>query len=129
MTDPRSRLCPSCFQELAAQASRCHHCTQRLPDAPGLHRDLPGRLAGGVCAALAWHFNWDVTLMRVLFVASLAFTGGFALWVYVAMWLMTPFEAGGRPPLGRAVDWLGRLFSPPQGQPRSMTHVDGDRVA
>ncbi len=117
MTDLRSRQCVSCLQELAAQASRCPHCTQRQPDAPGLHRDLPGRLAGGVCAALAHHFNWDATLMRVLFVASLAFTGGLAFWVYAALWLMTPFAPRGRPPLTRGVDALGRLFSPPQGQP------------
>lgn len=116
MTDA-TKTCPACQTSIDARASRCPACAQRQPDAPGIFRDVPGRLAGGVCAALALHFNWDVTLMRVLFVASVAITGPLVFWVYPIIWAMTPFEQGGKTPLVKFVDAIGRLFSPPQSAP------------
>jgi phage shock protein PspC (stress-responsive transcriptional regulator) len=110
--DPTKR-CPACFESIDARAAKCPRCAHRQPDAPGLYRDVPGRLVGGVCAALALHFNWDVTVMRVVLVASVAVTGGLLAWVYLVLWLMTPFEAGGRAPAHRLVEWVQRLFSPP----------------
>jgi phage shock protein PspC (stress-responsive transcriptional regulator) len=112
MTDTDTKTCPSCFKDIDARALRCEFCTQRQGDVVGLYRDVPGRALGGVCAAIAQHFNWDVTLMRIAFVASFAFTGGLVLWVYAAAWLMTPFAAHGKAPLARLTDWLGNLFSP-----------------
>lgn len=113
MNEPTTKSCPSCFKDLDARAARCPFCTQRQPDGPGLYRDVPGRLLGGVTAALAQHFNWDVTLMRVAFAASLAVTGGLALWVYALVWFLTPFEARGRSPATKAMDWLAQLFAKP----------------
>ncbi|MEW5738818.1 MAG: PspC domain-containing protein [Myxococcota bacterium] len=112
MSDP-TKSCPSCFKEIDVRAARCPFCAQRQPDAPSLYRNVPGRLAGGVCAAMALHFNWDVTLMRVLFVASLAVTGGLVLWVYGLLWFLTPFEARGRSPASRVVDAVSQLFARP----------------
>jgi phage shock protein PspC (stress-responsive transcriptional regulator) len=109
----QTKSCPACFESIDARAARCPKCAQRQPDAPGLFRDVPGRLVGGVCAALALHFNWDVTVMRVVMVASLVMTGGAGLWVYGLLWLMTPYERGGKSPAQRFADWVGRLFSPP----------------
>jgi phage shock protein PspC (stress-responsive transcriptional regulator) len=71
-------------------------------------------LVGGVCAALATHFNWDVSVMRAAMLAIVFLGGGVGLWIYGVLWLMTPFEATGRSPGLKAVDWLGRLFSPPR---------------
>ncbi len=118
MTDTELKTCPSCFKNIDARALRCEHCSQRQGDVVGLSRDLPGRALGGVCAALAHHFNWDVTLMRIAFVASLAFTGGLVLWVYAAAWLMTPFEQHGKAPLAKVFDGLAGLFSPKNGVQR-----------
>jgi phage shock protein C len=116
-----TRACALCFQDVDSRASFCGHCGQRQPDAPGLHRDLPGRALAGVCAAFAHHFGWDVTLMRIAFVASVAVTGGLVFWVYLAAWLMTPFAARDRAPLLRFVDGVGRLISPPQrAQPQPL---------
>jgi len=114
MTDLATKSCPACFSTIDARALRCPSCAQHQPDAGGLHRDVPGRVLGGVCAALALHFNWDVTLMRIAFVASLAVLGPVTVWIYVAAWLMTPFEVAGKAPLGRLFDGLGTLFSPKQ---------------
>lgn len=108
-----TKSCPGCFNDIDARALRCPGCAQRQPDVV-LHRDVPGRAVGGVCAALAQHFNWDVTLMRILFVTSVAFTGGLVFWVYAAAWLMTPYAATDKAPLARFVDGLGNVFSPPR---------------
>jgi phage shock protein PspC (stress-responsive transcriptional regulator) len=113
----QTKSCSSCFETIDARAVRCPRCTQRQPDAPGLFRGVPGRLVGGVCAALAQHFGWDLTVMRVVLVASLAITGGMGLWVYAGLWLMTPFTVNGQAPATRFVDWLGRVFAPPAASP------------
>lgn len=118
MTDTTSKTCPSCFKDLDSRALRCPFCTQRQPDVVGLYRDVPGKVLGGVCAAVAHHFNFDVTLARIAFVVSLAVLGPIAVWAYLAAWLMTPFEQTGKAPLARLLDGLGRLFSPPQSVQR-----------
>lgn len=115
MTDTTSKNCAACFKDIDSRALRCPFCTQRQADVVGLYRDVPGRLAGGVCAAIALHFNWDVTLMRVAFVASLSFLGPIPVWIYGAVWLMTPYAQTGKAPLTRLVESLGNLFSPKPG--------------
>lgn len=109
-----TKSCPSCRESIDTGAIRCPHCAQRQPDAPGFYRDVPGRLAGGVCAALALHFNWDVTVMRVVVVALAAVSGGVVFWAYLAFWVMTPFTREGRAPAQRLVEWAGELFAPPR---------------
>ncbi len=111
MSETNTRTCPACFKDIDLRATRCPHCTSRQPDAPPLHRDVPGRIAGGVCAALAEHLGWDATLLRVLFVVSLAVTGGTAIWIYALLWVLTPFEAHGRTPAARFGDWVSALFT------------------
>lgn len=107
-----TKTCPACFKDIDARALRCEFCAQRQADVVGLHRNVPGRALGGVCAALAQHFNWDVTLMRIAFVASLAVTGGLVFWVYAAAWLMLPYDVTDKAPLAKVLEWLGNLFSP-----------------
>jgi phage shock protein PspC (stress-responsive transcriptional regulator) len=116
-----TKSCPACFESIDARALRCPKCAQRQPEAPGLYRDVPGRLVGGVCAALAMHFNWDLTVMRVVMIVTAAMSGGIGLWAYLALWVMTPFERDGRAPAQRLIEWMGRLFAPPSSA------VDRDR--
>jgi phage shock protein C len=118
MTDSTTKTCTACLKDIDSRALRCSFCTQRQGDVVGLYRDVPGRAAGGVTAAIAQHFNWDVTLMRVAFIVSLAVTGPIAVWVYLAVWAMTPFEQAGKAPLARLVEGLGKLFSPQRGVER-----------
>lgn len=106
-----SARCAACLETIDVRATRCAHCGQRQGNAT-LYRDVPGRALGGVAAALAQHFNWDVTVMRVLLVLSVAFSGGLVFWAYGVLWLMTPFTPNGRAPASKAVDWLGDLFTP-----------------
>jgi phage shock protein C len=56
-----------------------------------LRRPRNGRVIGGVCAALARRFGWDVTLVRVLTVASLLLPGP-QLIIYVIAWIVIPGE-------------------------------------
>jgi phage shock protein PspC (stress-responsive transcriptional regulator) len=56
-----------------------------------LRRRRNGRVIGGVCAALARRFGWDVTLVRVLTVASLLLPGP-QLIIYVIAWIVIPGE-------------------------------------
>ena len=106
-----SKTCPACGEEISRRAIRCSHCTSRQPDAPLMHRNVPGRVLGGVCAALSLQFGIDAVMVRVLFVLSLAISGGLTFWGYALLWVLTPFEVDGVAPAPRAVDWLKGLFS------------------
>ena len=117
MTDTTAKSCPSCFKNIDARALHCPFCTQRQSDVVSLYRDVPGRVLGGVTAAIALHFNWDITLMRIAFLLSLAVTGPLAIWVYVGVWLMAPFEQQGKAPLAKALEALGNVFKQPAAPP------------
>lgn len=56
-----------------------------------LRRPRTGRMIGGVCAALAARFGWDVTLVRVAAVLSLLLPGP-QLIIYVIAWIVIPGE-------------------------------------
>ncbi len=57
---------------------------------PGrIMRDPDDRKLGGVCSGLAYYFNIDVTLVRILFLVALIMgTAGF--WIYVILWIIVP---------------------------------------
>jgi len=69
-----------------------------------LRRPVRGRMIAGVAAALARHFNVDVTIVRVTFAVltivgftGLPFLGGVPLYLggiplYLACWLLIPEE-------------------------------------
>lgn len=58
-----------------------------------LRRSRQQRMVAGVCGGLAEWLGWDVTLVRVLYVAvsllSAAFPG---LLVYLILWVLMPQE-------------------------------------
>ena len=62
-----------------------------MDDMSELRRPRSGRVIGGVCAALAARFGWDVTVVRVLAVASLLLPGP-QLIFYVIAWIVIPSE-------------------------------------
>ena len=55
-----------------------------------LVRRRAARMVAGVCSGLADHLGVDVTLMRILAVAAVVFTGGAALVAYLAAWILMP---------------------------------------
>jgi signal transduction histidine kinase len=77
------------------------HVTERRTP---LRRDPDAGMLGGVCAGIAEQLGFDVTLVRIAFVA-LTFAGGIGLVVYALLWAFVPTR-GGRlavrvPDLGR----------------------------
>ena len=54
-----------------------------------LYRDVENKGVAGVCSGLAYYFDVDVTLIRIIMlVALLAGTSGF--WIYVVLWIAVP---------------------------------------
>ncbi len=54
-----------------------------------LYRDEHHKVISGVCAGLADYFNMDVSIVRVLFLASLALKGS-GLLLYIILWIVLP---------------------------------------
>ena len=54
-----------------------------------LYRDFENKGVAGVCSGLAWYFDIDVTIIRIIMlVALLAGTSGF--WIYLVLWIAIP---------------------------------------
>ena len=47
------------------------------------------RVLGGVCAAFALHFGWDIQLVRIITVV-LALLSGIGILAYLACWIVIP---------------------------------------
>ncbi|MGH3723867.1 MAG: PspC domain-containing protein [Mycobacterium sp.] len=56
-----------------------------------LRRPRSGAMIGGVCAAIAQRFGWDVTIVRALSVASILLPGPQVL-AYLVLWALIPRE-------------------------------------
>jgi len=54
-------------------------------------RPLTNRMIGGVCAAFALHYGWDLAVTRVITAALIILTGVGAL-AYIAAWVIIPEE-------------------------------------
>jgi phage shock protein C len=84
--DPSSRFCPACGAATA---------TVEAPIPPQVAgqmvRPRNGRMIGGVCAAFALHYGWDLTVTRVVTALLIVFTGVGAL-AYIAAWVIIPEE-------------------------------------
>lgn len=52
-------------------------------------RDMANKKIAGVCAGLARHMEWDVTLIRVAFLAAILFKG-LGLIAYIVAWIAMP---------------------------------------
>ena len=83
--DPSSRFCPACGAATAAN-------TYPPPRPAGqMVRPLANRMIGGVCAAFALHYGWDLTITRIVTALVIIFTGVGAL-AYIAAWVIIPEE-------------------------------------
>lgn len=90
--------CTGCGAEMRNEDGFCAKCGQAaggarseraFGQAPRLMRDMREKKIGGVCAGLARHLGWDVTLVRVAFLAAILFKG-VGLWAYVIAWICMP---------------------------------------
>lgn len=92
-------FCTSCGIAMAAGDSFCSRCGKSAsgqgptppPHAPPpkLSLDIANKKIAGVCSGLSRHFNIDVTILRVLFLAGLVLHG-FGLVLYIILWIAMP---------------------------------------
>jgi len=50
------------------------------------------RVMGGVCAGIADYLQWDISLVRILYVIATLFTAFSGLLVYIILWIVIPQE-------------------------------------
>lgn len=55
-----------------------------------LYRDTANKRIGGVAAGVAAYFDWDPTLVRILFILILIVSFGWTLFIYILMWIFIP---------------------------------------
>jgi phage shock protein C len=87
--------CPACNAEITDTARFCSACGR--PQFAQLvqtriMRPRFGRAIGGVCAAFAQHFGWDVVLVRLVLVAAVLFGCGTPMLAYAIAWIVIPNE-------------------------------------
>ncbi len=94
-------FCPSCGHSLDFNARFCSNCGASVaattaapyPNYPAtgtLVRPRYPRMIAGVCAGLAEHYHWDISLVRVLVVVLAICTSGIAGIAYLAAWIIIP---------------------------------------
>lgn len=87
--------CGKVMEESARFCSACGSATQptfygRSPFPGQMTRPRHPRVIAGVCAALAQHYGWDLSLVRVLAVLLLLVSCGTAMILYFAAWIIIP---------------------------------------
>lgn len=95
--------CTNCGTQMAATDRFCAHCGKGAgAPQPGssstpftaasdhtLDRDIANKKIAGVCAGIARHFGWDITLVRVAFLACVLLHG-IGLIGYLIAWVCMP---------------------------------------
>jgi phage shock protein C len=76
-----ARLCPYCAQPVASA----------MVTTQPLVRARDGRMIAGVCAGLARHFGWNLTLLRLVWLLMFLL-GGVGGLLYVVLWIVIPNE-------------------------------------
>lgn len=90
-------FCTGCGSRMDEEALFCSKCGKPVrgdykppAERPRLSRPMAQKKIAGVCAGLARYFDVDVTLMRVLWVALLIFTGGVIIIPYFVAAILMP---------------------------------------
>lgn len=94
--------CPHCGKPLDETARFCSACgtaaqPANFPPPPAsplrgqLTRPRHNRVIAGVCAGLALHYGWDLTLVRLVCALLIVFTG-VPLVAYLIAWIVIPEE-------------------------------------
>jgi phage shock protein PspC (stress-responsive transcriptional regulator) len=90
--------------ELPAEDSPATAAPAAAPASPPLQQVTEGAFLSGVCRGLAHHAGLDVTLVRVVALILLFFTGGGMILLYLALMLLIPYA-----PLGTGTGKVRKL--------------------
>jgi phage shock protein C len=93
-----SMFCTHCGKQIDTEARFCPACGApsqpvmygRAPFPGQLTRPRHPRVIAGVCAGLALHYGWDLSVVRVLAVVALFVSCGTAMLLYFAAWIIIP---------------------------------------
>lgn len=89
--DPASRFCNSCGATVTPASS-----SGNAARGGQMVRPRENRMIGGVCAAFAVHYGWDLNLVRIITAVIIVLTGVGAL-AYIAAWVLIPEAPYGLP--------------------------------
>jgi phage shock protein C len=96
-------FCPQCGTQIDSNARFCANCGAAIHSASNayatgypyaysraqLTRSRENRMIAGICAGLAIHYGWDLTLVRIIAFLIILFTGVGAI-VYLGAWIIIP---------------------------------------
>ncbi len=95
-------ICYNCQKDIVSGSRYCYHCgaaqqtvTPPPPPRPEpsrpLRRSRHDKAIAGVCAGFAKHFDFDITLVRVIWLFVALFGGGGFI-AYIICWIIIPME-------------------------------------
>ena len=94
-------VCANCQKQIADNSNFCYSCGARQPDAGNpamaaapsapkrLVRSSTDKKIAGVCGGLAYYFDLDPTLIRVLWLLAVL-CAGTGLLAYLILWIALP---------------------------------------
>lgn len=87
--------------QYSGQSGPHYSAAQPFPSVrPPLRRPRSGRMIGGVCAAFANAYGWNVVLIRILLVVLTPLHLGTGFLAYVVGWIVIPEDPSTVPPQG-----------------------------
>ena len=104
MPDVGTKRCPSCAEEIRAEAVKCRWCGSLFEGSAFTrtwYRVREGKMIAGVCTGLAEQLGISVTILRLAFVLG-TLTGFGGLVIYLVLWVVMPYRLPGHVPAVRS---------------------------